>query len=169
MWAATALLTALVVIVADVSWTAWQWAVVVVLTIDVAGGVVANSLGTAKRFYHSSPPATAGPVARMVHHPVGFAAVHIQPFIVAAAVPDASWAWAATWWAGALAGTVLVVATPLYLQRAVAGAVVTTALIAAPLVSDPTGLAWFGPVLVLKLVGAHAVREEPYRPARPAT
>jgi hypothetical protein len=45
---------------------------------------------------------------------------------------------------------------------------VTVGVIAAPLVAAPAGLTWFSPVLVLELVAAHAVREEPYRPAVPA-
>ena len=48
-------------------------------------------------------------------------------------------------------------------------AIATVALISAPLVDAPDGLAWLGPVLVLKLVAAHAVREEPYRPAAVTT
>ena len=43
-----------------------------------------------------------------------------------------------------------------------------SALIAAaclPFVPAPEGLAWLPLALVLKLVMAHAVREEPYRPA----
>lgn len=167
VWTATALITAVALMVADESWALWQWLVVAVLTIDVAGGVVANSLGTAKRFYHSPLPATAGHLTRVVHNPIGFAVIHVQPFIVALALPDAGWAWAATWWGAALVGTILVTSAPLYLERAVAASVVTTVLIASPLLDHPSGLWWFGPVLVLKLVGAHAVREEPYRPESP--
>ena len=64
-----------------------------------------------------------------------------------------------------LGGTVAVVAAPLYLRRPLAAAITTVAFIGAPLVDAPGALAWLGPVLVLKLVAAHAVREEPYRPA----
>jgi hypothetical protein len=39
----------------------------------------------------------------------------------------------------------------------------------APSIPAPDGLAWFPVVLLLKLVVAHAVREEPYRPAVRAT
>ncbi len=50
------------------------------------------------------------------------------------------------------------------LRRPLAVAIATVVLISAPPVDAPDGLAWLDPVLVLKLVAAHAVREEPYRP-----
>jgi len=52
------------------------------------------------------------------------------------------------------------------LQRPAALGVLAIALVLAPVVAAPDSLAWFGPVLVAKLVVAHAVREEPYRPMR---
>ncbi|HYO35749.1 MAG TPA: hypothetical protein VER97_06720 [Geodermatophilus sp.] len=171
VWAASAAATGALVAVTgaqDVAWSWWQWALVLALTLDVAGGVVANALGSAKRFYHSSVPPGLPLLARVVRDHVGFAAVHVHPFVVAALLPDATWLWAGTWYLVTLAGTVAVVGVPLYLRRPLAAGIVTVAVIAAPLVDAPAGLAWFGPVLALKLVAAHAVREEPYRPAAAA-
>lgn len=148
----------------DVAWTWWQWLLVLVLTVDVAGGVVANALGTAKRQYHSPWPASTA-LQRIVRHPVGFTALHVHPFAFALLMTDATLVWAATWYAVALAGTLAVVAAPLYLRRPLAAAVVTAAVVGAPLVDAPATLTWFGPVLVLKLVASHAVYEEPYRPS----
>ncbi len=169
--AASAVATGAAVAVAaaqGVGWSWWQWSLVLALTVDVAGGVVANSLGPAKRFYHSpTAPDLALPL-RVVRSHVGFSAVHLHPFVVAALLPGATWGWAAAWYVLCLAGTVAVVRVPLYLRRPLAAAVVTVAVVAAPLVDAPPGLAWFGPVLVLKLVAAHGVREEPYRPPVPA-
>ena len=168
VWVASAVATASLVAVAaaqGVGWSWWQWPLVLVLTVDVAGGVVANALGSAKRFYHSPVPPGLPRLQRVVRDHVGFAAVHVHPFVVAALLPDATWSWAATWYLVGLAGTAAVVCVPLYLRRPLAAAVVTVAVIVAPLVDAPAGLAWLGPVLVLKLVAAHGVREEPYRPA----
>jgi hypothetical protein len=165
--ATAAAVAALVAVAAvhDVAWSWWQWALVLALTVDVAGGVPANALGSAKRFYHSPVPAGSSPVERVLRSHVGFACLHVHPFLVAALLPDAGWGWAAAWYLLSLGGTAAVVAVPLYLRRPLAAAVVTVALVAAPLVDAPAGLVWLGPVLVLKLVAAHAVREEPYRPA----
>ncbi len=171
VWAASAAATVALVAVSaaqDVAWSWWQWALVLALTADVAGGVVANALGSAKRFYHSPVPPGLPPLQRVVRDHVGFAAVHVHPFVVAALLPDATWLWAGTWYVVTLAGTAAVAGAPLYLRRPLAAGIVTVAVIAAPLVDAPAGLAWFGPVLALKLVAAHAVREEPYRPAAAA-
>ncbi|SNS28631.1 hypothetical protein SAMN04488107_2051 [Geodermatophilus saharensis] len=150
--------------VQDVAWSWWQWVLVAALTVDVAGGVVANALGSAKRFYHSPVPPGLPLPQRVLRSPVGFAAVHVHPFVLAALLPDATLGWAAAWYVLCLAGTAAVVGVPLHLRRPLAAAIVTVAVVAAPLVAAPAGLAWFGPVLALKLVAAHAVREEPYRP-----
>ncbi|MGY1603116.1 hypothetical protein [Geodermatophilus sp. SYSU D00815] len=167
VWTTTAVAAGAVVAVAaaePVTWSWWQWALVLVLTVDVAGGVPANALGSAKRLYHSPTPPGLSLPHRVLRSSVGFAALHAHPFVVAALFPDATWVWAGVWYLLSLGGTVAVVAVPLYLRRPLAAAAVTVALIAAPLVQAPAGLAWLGPVLVLKLVAAHAVREEPYRP-----
>lgn len=168
VWVATAVATGALVAVSavqDVAWSWWQWALVLVLTVDVAGGVPANALGPAKRFYHSPVPLGLSRPQRVVRSHVGFAAVHVHPFVLTALIPDATWTWSISWYLVSLVGTAAVVAVPLYLRRPLAAAIATVALISAPLVDAPNGLAWLGPVLVLKLVAAHAVREEPYRPA----
>jgi hypothetical protein len=168
VWATTGTAVGALVAVAavqDVAWSWWQWALVLVLTVDVAGGVPANALGSAKRFYHSPTPPDLPLPHRVLRNHVGFAALHVHPFVLAALLPDGSWAWAWAWYLLSLVGTAAVVTVPLYLRRPMAAATVTVALVAAPLVGAPAGLTWLGPVLVLKLVAAHAVREEPYRPA----
>lgn len=55
--------------------------------------------------------------------------------------------------------------TPLYLQRPVSMLIIVTALlINGYFVSSPTGMMWLIPVLFLKIVYGHTVKEEPYRP-----
>lgn len=171
VWTATAAAAGALVAVAaigGVAWSWWQWALVLVLAVDVTGGVPANALGSAKRLYHSPAPPGLSLPHRLLRSPVGFAALHAHPVVLAALFPDATWAWAAAWYLLGVCGTAAVVAVPLYLRRPLAAAIATVALVAAPLVDAPAGLAWLGPVLVLKLVVAHAVREEPYRPATAA-
>ncbi|MGY1770823.1 hypothetical protein [Blastococcus sp. SYSU D00813] len=168
VWGATAASAGLLVVAASgqgVAWSWWQWALVLVLTVDVAGGVPANALGSAKRLYHSPTPAGTSAAQRLVRSHVAFTSLHVHPFLLVAVLPDGTWWWAGAWYLLCLGGTAAIVGVPLYLRRPLAAAIATVALIAAPLVEAPAGLAWLGPVLVLKLVVAHAVREEPYRPA----
>lgn len=169
--AATVVAAGALVVVAllqDAAWSWWQWALVLAITVDVAGGVPANALGSAKRFYHSPPPPRLPIAQRVVRSHVGFAALHVHPFLLAALLPDGTVRWAGAWYLLCLGGTAAVMAVPLFLRRPLAAAIVTVALVAAPLVDAPAGLTWFGPVLMLKLVAAHAVREEPYRPMKSA-
>ncbi len=167
VWAAAVAglgVVALVALAKGVVWSWAQWLLVAVVVLDVVGGVAANALGSAKRFYHSPPPAGAGRLRRLLHHPVGFTAAHLHPFVLAALLPGGTWAWATGWYLGCLLAVVAVGRIPIHLARPLASALVALLVLAAPLLTAPDGLGWFGPVLALKLVLSHAVREEPYRP-----
>lgn len=148
------------------TWSWWHHLLVAVLVVDVVGGVVANGLGSAKRLYHG-PVAPPGPAARFLRHDLVFAAAHLPHLALAALVPGATLAWVGLWYAVVLVGVAAVRRSPQHLTRPVALGVTAVAAVVAPLAPSPDGLAWFGPVLVLKLVLAHAVPEEPYRPAPP--
>ncbi|UGT56229.1 hypothetical protein [Nocardia asteroides] len=128
-------------------------AVLAVLAFDLFGGAVVNAMGSAKRWYHR-PGRTAG------HH-LGFVAIHIQPFLLAAVVPAFSWAAAATVYVLTLAGAVVVTATPGGLRRPVAFAVTTLGLLVVTgLFAVPAEVGWFAPVLMIKLLLAHVLPEE---------
>lgn len=143
-------------------WHPWQQAIVALLTIDIAGGVSANMLGSAKLQYHGDTHDNRRTV-RLLRRSDVFAAAHVQPFVLALAGLGA-WTWAALWYAIALAGTIVVTQLPLHLRRPAAGGIVALAIIYGADQTAPPGLTWFGPLMVLKLVLAHAVPEEPYRP-----
>lgn len=165
VWIATAIGVAAVLWTGSTDWAWWQWALVAVLAFDVAGGVTANALNSAKRQYHGSSARETGAARRVLTSSSLFTAAHLHPFLVVLAIPGATWAWALFWYVACTSSVLAVGRVPLYLRRPVAFAAVTTLLIAGLAVSAPAGLGWFGPVLALKLVAAHAVREEPYRPA----
>ncbi|AEE47660.1 hypothetical protein [Cellulomonas fimi] len=165
VWLTAAACVTALLLTAPTTWSWGTWLAVLLVTLDVTGGVAANALGTAKRLYHAplAPPVTR--LDRVLHDPLAFAALHVHPFVLVVVVPDATWVWALWWYLVPLGGVVLVRTVPVHLQRPVALGVAAVALVAAPVVGAPDGLSWFGPVMVLKLVVAHAVREEPYRPA----
>jgi hypothetical protein len=148
----------------DLDWAVWQIAVTIVLVIDVIGGVTANGLSTAKRLYHGSLPADAGWFGRIVHRGEAFTALHIHPIVVGLLF-GGPWWWGPLWYGFALGGTVIVHAVPIYLQRPVGLGIVTVGVTLSTVLEAPAGYDWFAPALLLKLVLAHAVREEPYRPA----
>lgn len=157
----TAVVGTLVVVLAawrdDVDWAWWQWLVVAGLAGDLIGGPVANSLRSAQRLYHRPLPAEATRLQRLVHDPVVFTVVHVQPFVAAGVLPGDRWAWAAAVYASALVGVLGVRAAPPELAAPVGFAAVVLSLVGQGLVDAPSGLAWLGPVFVTKLVLAHAL------------
>ncbi|GAA3150604.1 hypothetical protein GCM10010449_81170 [Streptomyces rectiviolaceus] len=150
---------ALVVGGQGLGWSWWQWLIGALLVHDLAGGVVANGLDTAKRFYHSPLTFTDSVFARFIHHPVGFTALHFQPVLIALVIPGGTWWWGLLWYAWALTGAITVDLVAERLKRPVALAFVVTGIMVAAYVDAPPGLDWLPAVLLLKLVLAHGVPE----------
>lgn len=145
----------------DANWTWWRLLVAAVIAYDLAGGVVAGGLDSAKRFYHGPLPVRPTRLNRFLHDEIGFAAVHVQPVVVGLLF-GAAWWWGPLWYAWALAGVVLVARAPRRLARPVALLAVLTGAMLAPSIPAPDGLAWLPVVLLVKLVVAHAVPERPH-------
>ncbi|MFW6691602.1 hypothetical protein [Streptomyces sp. MAR4 CNX-425] len=151
---------ALLTTAGDPAWPWWKYAIGAVVAFDLAGGVVANGLDAAKRFYHGPLPLPPTRLNRFLHHEVGFAAVHLQPVVVGL-VFGGPWWWGPLWYAWALAGVVAVSRSPRRLARPVGLFAVLTGLMLAPALDGPAGFAWLPAVLLVKLALAHAVPEEP--------
>lgn len=140
----------------------WQVALLALFAFDIAGGAVANMLNSCKRLYHSPPRPEDGAVLRALKNPRLFTALHVHPVLVAWAF-GGSFAHAAIWYLLLQFAVWGVLAAPLYLRRALAMAVSMLAILCSPLVLPVgPGLDWVVPALFVKLVLAHAVREEPY-------
>lgn len=150
---------------AGVDWNIAHYLVAAIIAFDVVGGVVANGLNSAKRDHHGPPSATANTgFGRLVRMPVVFTALHIHPVIVGTFYPPHLWWWGPIWYLVILGGTVAVRAVPLYLQRPVGLGVCALVAMAAAYLPAPDLWGWLPVMLALKLVLAHAVQEEPYRP-----
>ena len=79
--------------------------------------------------------------------------------------PAVSWFYGGFWYLFLQASVLAVLKTPLYLQRPVSMLIiVTTFLINSYVIVAPVGFEWIVPVLFLKIVYGHTVKEEPYRP-----
>lgn len=148
-------------------WTWWQYLIAALIAADLAGGAVSNAASSTKRQYFGPPTTIPGPLTRVLRSPTWFAALHLYPFIVAAVYPDAGWAWAAANYLAMLACVVVVDRlVPAYLQRPTAMLLFTALVLASSTwEATPPGWAWFPAVYLAKLLLAHAVLEEPYRPA----
>lgn len=139
-------------------WNGWQTAAAVLLAFDLAGGVVTNATSTAKRWYHR-------PGQRFRHH-VTFIAVHgFHLALVAWAFRAGDWNWAMGWYGFLILASLLILWFPLYLRRPVAFSIFGLGFLLAQYLDSPvSGLEWFIPVFLFKLLISHLLREEPYRP-----
>lgn len=146
-------------------WVWWHYLLGAVIALDVGGGVVANTLGTAKRLYFGPLRQPASLRARLLTSTIGFTALHLHPLVIAGLYPGGQLWWGALWYGVALLGVAAVRLAPLYLARPVAMLVFAGAMLLQSVLAAPAGWAWFVPLFLAKLVLAHAVREEPYRPA----
>lgn len=146
------------------AWAWWQYAIALLLALDVLGGVVANSLNSCKRFYHSPiQPEETGFTALVKNH-LAFTLFHIHPIIVSLIFGNMNWTYGLFWYVLMIVSAITVLRLPLYLQRPSAmGIIVIALLVNYYFLPSVNGFEWFIPALFLKIVYGHIVQEEPYR------
>lgn len=139
-------------------WTVGQMIVAALLAFDLFGGVITNATGSAKRWYHRS--------GQGFWQHWGFVALHgVQLLIVAWLFRGMDWLFFATIYGYLLGVTVIVLKAPLYLQRPLALlALCDMILVNHYLLPSSPGLEWFVPILFLKLLVSHLLKEAPYLP-----
>ncbi|NUM44052.1 MAG: hypothetical protein HUU38_05040 [Anaerolineales bacterium] len=136
-------------------WTPLQWIVLALLALDLSAGAVANATAAAKRWYHRAGQGFA-------HH-FGFVAVHgAYVFLVAWLFRGMDWVYFGMVFGLLLAATLAVLRAPHYLQRPIAMFAFCAAVLINTFFPDAL-LSWFVPVLFLKLIVAHLVKEAPFR------
>lgn len=145
-------------------WSWWQYAIALLLALDVLGGVVANSLNSCKRFYHSPiQPEETGFTALAKNHFI-FTALHIHPLIIGLIFGNINLTYGAMWYFILVTFSGNILRLPLYLHRPAAMGIIMLAILMNYYVLPPVaGFEWFIPALFLKIVYGHIVREEPYR------
>lgn len=128
------------------------------ITCDMAGGVITNATSSAKRWYHRE--------GQGFSQHFSFIALHaIQIFLVACVFSSMDWHFFIIVYGYLLLASLFVLIFPLYLQRPAALiALGTSFLISSYVVTSPRGLEWFVPVLMLKLLVSHLLKEAPFRP-----
>lgn len=141
---------------ADVAW--YHYAIVVFLALDIGGGIVTNAASSAKRWYHRNGYPKWKHLMFLVMHALHLSVVSIlfagDPFLYFGLT-----------FGGLMFFGPIIVSVPLYLQRPTAFGLATVAIVIVQFsfFSIP-GLQWFLPLIVLKLLIGHLVKEAPFRP-----
>ncbi|MCB5167720.1 hypothetical protein LG634_23170 [Streptomyces bambusae] len=142
------------------TWSGLQLAVVVLMGLDVLGGILTNATNSAKRWYHRP-----GPGARRTR--LLFVSAHLLHLAATGLVVlDGDWRWTLANTAVLLCATAVVECAPVHLKRPVAMAAYTAAvLINLFWLTLPVALAWFAPLFFLKLLVCHLIPEAPLEKA----
>ena len=136
------------------TWTLLQYVFCAVLAFDIMGGIITNATSSGKRWYHR--------IGQGFPQHFGFVTLHLGH------VAMVSWLFMEfdVWWFAA-AGTYLLIASliiilsPLYLQRPITLLMYACSLLIAHYVlARPQGLEWFLPFFYLKLLVAYLPKEE---------
>ncbi|NOI67904.1 hypothetical protein [Vibrio sp. 99-8-1] len=146
----------------SLDWSVLQVVVAALLTLDMIGGVLTNSLGSMKRYLYTDQNLDVNWLGKLVGSKFLFPAIHFQLFAIPLCF-DIAWSYAFFWYGMMMVSIVIVHFTPLYLQRPIALLIVMLSIILAQLIASPVGLEWIAPIFMIKLVLSHGVREEPYR------
>jgi len=138
--------------------TPLQLALIALLALDVVGGVLTNATSTAKRWYHR-------PGQGWRQH-LAFVSLHIiHVLLVALLFRGGDWGFCLGFSGYLMGASVVIMRSPLYLQRPVALGLYGLSLLGDRYLVPPTpGLEWFVPFLFLKILVSHLLRETPYRP-----
>lgn len=142
----------------SVDWTYLQLGLISLLGFDLVGGVLTNATSSAKRWFHRE--------GQTWQHHLMFVSIHIvHIFLVALLFRGSDWVFFAIASSYLIGSSILILQTPLYLQRPVAFGLYGLALLGNSYLFAPTvGLEWFLPLFFLKILISHLLKEAPYRP-----
>lgn len=142
----------------QVDWSLWQYVVIAFLAVDMLGGVITNATSAAKRWFFRD--------GEGFKQHMTFVALHlVQTAMFSWAFLEFNLVWIAGVYGILLAGSAVILKTPLYLQRPVAALIyVVTLFLSLYVFETEPYLEWFLPVLFFKILVSHVLREEPYRP-----
>jgi hypothetical protein len=147
------------------NWAWWQYILAGFLAFDVIGGVVANSLNSCKRFYHTAAKSDEPQYTTFFKNHFAFSALHVHTLLVVLLFGISQYFCGIFWYAFLVIGTIVIIKTPLYLKRPMAFLAITFAFLINIYVLSPVmGFEWLAPALMIKILYGHLVQEEPYRP-----
>lgn len=138
--------------------TLTQMMLLTLLTLDLSGGIITNATSTAKRWYHRAGQGWRQHLAFVLPHGL-YLALLVWFF------PGLTWWWFVLFYGYLVVATLLILSTPLYLQRPMAFISYAGVLLLNGVFAPIAGLEWVIPFLFLKLLLSHLLKEAPFRPA----
>ncbi|BBM82282.1 hypothetical protein [Candidatus Uabimicrobium amorphum] len=140
----------------DPQWSLLQTIIATLLVFDLVGGAVCNATSPTKRWYHRAQSSRQSRILFVVGHAA-------YPFLVAWLFRAMDWKYFCVVYGYLCFSAVIVAFTALYLQRCVAVLILCGAIFIDSYIFTLTpGFEWFIPILFLKLIVGHMVKEEPY-------
>lgn len=149
----------------QLQWNYMQLIIGIIVAFDIGGGMVCNSLNSCKRFYHSTFKANEKKYLSIIKNHLIFSSLHIHTIIVWLVFDINNWYYGLIWYILLMASVILVNWTPLYIKRPMSMLIILFSIMINLYIINPiVGFEWLVPVLFVKIVYGHLVREEPYRP-----
>jgi len=141
----------------SLQWTIGQYIIAFILAFDISGGITTNSTSCAKRWYHRK--------GQSFKHHIGFVSIHIlQIALVSIFFRSNDIVYIVKLYPVLMAGSVLILLVPGYIQRSVAISATAAAILLSCYGFFPQtrGMEWFIPFLFIKIFISHLTFEEPY-------
>ncbi len=141
---------------AKLGWTWWQYLVGFLIAADIAGGITTNATSSAKRWYHRE--------GQTFKQHFGFVLLHLlQIVIISWVFMGFNLRYILISYGFLVIGALVILLTKHYLQRMVALFIAALGIVLAFYVLDaPPGVEWFAPMLFIKILVSHLLKEEPY-------
>ncbi|HSM24817.1 MAG TPA: hypothetical protein VK856_08155 [Anaerolineaceae bacterium] len=152
-------------ITGTMDWTWWQYLLAVLIAMDVFAGLVANSLNSCKRFYHTQPKPDEPRYTSFFKNHFLFVILHVYPLLASLIFGNGNFIYGVFWYFLMIFCAWIIIKTPLYLKRPVSFLWIATALLLNfYLIPGIDGFVWLIPALFIKILYGYLVQEEPYRP-----
>lgn len=148
-----------------VHWEVWQLIVAIFFAFDLSGGMISTSLNSCKRLFNTPYKEDEPAWVKPLKNHMTFVAIHVHPIIISLIFNDYNWQYGLIWYIIFIVSAYFVYASPLYLKRPVSMLLILIAIMINYYLLQPiVGFEWLIPVLFVKIIYGHMVREEPYRP-----
>ena len=136
-----------------IDWTPWQLGAIALFGFDIVGGILTNATASAKRWYHR-------PGQGLPQH-LAFVSLHVvHILLIALLFRHGDWVFFLGISSYLLTASVVILRSPVYLQRPVALGLYGFALLGDRYLFVPTpGLEWFLPLFFLKILVSHLLQE----------